>query len=413
MEPRPGHPWPTYDDVKLAKNLGINEGTKVLDVGGGNHPFTFATVVTDLTFDDDRHRGGAAIARDSERIWIECDIHDLPFGDKEFDVVLCRHVLEHVEDPKTACEELMRVARRGFLETPSKINEFLHGYPGHIWLVSRKESGLLFEPKPFIENPFFNITRQLHYANGHFRERFEGPFRDVFCAQLYWVDEFEVEVRPRGEFDFQYADPLQACAAHLDYAVNYMLYEDGAMWEEIVEHLKVAEGLQPGNRFVASIANAFSCRSRDPILYRQTIRCARAMVMRDGLIANRAVDVSGDLADEFGLPYRLTSWRDERERELTLSHVTQLGSSFAEESLKREEMVNVLRRELSHLSRQVIEQEARVLGAVEDGRRATEKASETMERVASLAEGIKNATVRLERLAARGWWRRVWGEKGE
>jgi len=40
------------------------------------------------------------------------DVTDLPFGDGEFDLVLCLEVLEHVTDPGRAVRELARVSSR-------------------------------------------------------------------------------------------------------------------------------------------------------------------------------------------------------------------------------------------------------------------------------------------------------------
>ncbi len=44
---------------------------------------------------------------------VKADICNLPFEDEVFDVVLCNHVLEHIEDDKKAMSELFRVLRKG------------------------------------------------------------------------------------------------------------------------------------------------------------------------------------------------------------------------------------------------------------------------------------------------------------
>ncbi|MBT8221184.1 MAG: methyltransferase domain-containing protein [Bacteroidia bacterium] len=44
---------------------------------------------------------------------VHCDICDLPFDDDTFDVVLCNHVLEHIEDDQQAMKELFRVLKPG------------------------------------------------------------------------------------------------------------------------------------------------------------------------------------------------------------------------------------------------------------------------------------------------------------
>lgn len=44
---------------------------------------------------------------------VKMDIHEMPFQDNSFDVVLCNHVLEHVESDITALKEIQRVLRPG------------------------------------------------------------------------------------------------------------------------------------------------------------------------------------------------------------------------------------------------------------------------------------------------------------
>ncbi len=45
------------------------------------------------------------------------DIHELPFRDESFDVVLCSEALEHVSDANRATDELLRVARNALVIT--------------------------------------------------------------------------------------------------------------------------------------------------------------------------------------------------------------------------------------------------------------------------------------------------------
>lgn len=44
---------------------------------------------------------------------VKADIHTLPFGDENFDLVLCNHVLEHVRDDIAAMKEIRRVLKTG------------------------------------------------------------------------------------------------------------------------------------------------------------------------------------------------------------------------------------------------------------------------------------------------------------
>lgn len=48
---------------------------------------------------------------------IPADVHDLPFDNDQFDVVLCSETLEHVTDLSKAVDEVMRVARKAVVIT--------------------------------------------------------------------------------------------------------------------------------------------------------------------------------------------------------------------------------------------------------------------------------------------------------
>ena len=44
---------------------------------------------------------------------VKADILDLPFKNEEFDVIICNHVLEHIENDAKAMSELFRVIKKG------------------------------------------------------------------------------------------------------------------------------------------------------------------------------------------------------------------------------------------------------------------------------------------------------------
>lgn len=50
---------------------------------------------------------------DDPSVDIKVDITDIPYPENTFDIILCSHVLEHVEDDKTAMKELFRVLKPG------------------------------------------------------------------------------------------------------------------------------------------------------------------------------------------------------------------------------------------------------------------------------------------------------------
>ena len=49
---------------------------------------------------------------DSPLADIKMDIHNMPFNDNDFDIVICNHVLEHVEDDIIALKEIRRILKK-------------------------------------------------------------------------------------------------------------------------------------------------------------------------------------------------------------------------------------------------------------------------------------------------------------
>lgn len=63
----------------------------------------------------ERQHGEGYITADIESplAKVKMDIHQIPFGENHFDVVLCNHVLEHVADDIKAMSEIHRVLKPG------------------------------------------------------------------------------------------------------------------------------------------------------------------------------------------------------------------------------------------------------------------------------------------------------------
>src|SRR5437762_6019259 len=128
----------------------------VLDIGGWACPFNRANYVLD--FEPHETKGfyrtfGAPSSQGGDReyftkdTWIQrdlCDRAPYPFGDKEVDFVICSHTLEDIRDPLWVCSEMVRIAKRGYIEVPSRAAESSRGweYPRqaglahHRWLVT-------------------------------------------------------------------------------------------------------------------------------------------------------------------------------------------------------------------------------------------------------------------------------------
>lgn len=123
--------WEVYDSMgdlsrydqyqKRVFDFNVSPGDKVLDIGSGHLPFPLATHLADISLKDGNiGRAGIPFKYQDGKPVFECAVERTPFKDKEFDFVYCSHVLEHSSDPAKACEELMRIAKRGYIETPTK-----------------------------------------------------------------------------------------------------------------------------------------------------------------------------------------------------------------------------------------------------------------------------------------------------
>ena len=122
----------------------LPEDGLLLDVGGWASPLARADWVVDLMPYATRGLyGKVEHERFSEDTWVEHDIcTPWPFEDGQFDFAVCSHTLEDIRDPVFACRELQRVAKAGYVEVPSRIEEQMTGvngaWPGwahHRWVI--------------------------------------------------------------------------------------------------------------------------------------------------------------------------------------------------------------------------------------------------------------------------------------
>jgi glycosyltransferase involved in cell wall biosynthesis len=119
---------------------------QVLDIGSGHNPHPRADVLVDDELGESPHRSWRS-ARTDNLSFVMADACSLPFKDSSFDYALALHIAEHMDNPEAFCKELMRVSKRGYIETPSKCSEKLLNEPVHKNFISQKGSTLVFERK--------------------------------------------------------------------------------------------------------------------------------------------------------------------------------------------------------------------------------------------------------------------------
>jgi len=169
----------------------------VLDVGCGAYPFPYATMLVDLYTEKSEHRHEDL--RTNGKPFQVADINHLPFEDKSYDFVYCSHVLEHVEEPKRACEELMRVGKRGYLETPSLMTDVMFSWAKgmHKWVTIIVADRIVFFDYnerliQGVRNPYWG--RSIFSKKHHPLQDVFFNNQDIFNNSLMWHDYFNYSV---------------------------------------------------------------------------------------------------------------------------------------------------------------------------------------------------------------------------
>ncbi len=190
---------------RLLQTLGPDD--KVLDIGGWADPLERADWVIDMMPYESRglyaRRGwterGPEPERFSESTWIQRDIcgrEPYPFKADEIDFVVCSQTLEDVRDPIWVCSEMARIAKAGYIETPSMLEELSYGFRGplvgwghHRWLVEMDQEAqhvqLIFKDHSLHSQP-----------RAHFPSGFRGLLSDEERVEtLWWKGAFTCEER--------------------------------------------------------------------------------------------------------------------------------------------------------------------------------------------------------------------------
>jgi hypothetical protein len=182
----------------------IGEDNVVLDVGGWGRPFNRADYVLDAepyeTRGPDRAElpaQGGPVERFTRETWIRRDVcarEPYPFADGEIDFVVCSQTLEDVRDPLWVCSEMVRVAKRGYVEVPTRENESsrglfagIVGFPHHRWLIDIAGDELVF-------------TMKYHLIHGDRRLSLPASYRRRYVDReqdqwLFWEGAFRFRER--------------------------------------------------------------------------------------------------------------------------------------------------------------------------------------------------------------------------
>jgi SAM-dependent methyltransferase len=176
----------------------------VLDLGSWNDVFPRANFIIDVNpYETRKNRYSGEREHFTRDTWLQADVNKIEtwnrFKDHEFDFVICSHLLEDIRDPLFVCQQMMRVAKAGYIEVPTRFRECsrasvedsVSGYDHHRWLVDIIDGSLVFTAKLHWAHTLDYLTEEkrnyLHFHNFHY-----------FGA--FWSNSFHFYERcPKGE----------------------------------------------------------------------------------------------------------------------------------------------------------------------------------------------------------------------
>jgi len=169
----------------------LHRGVRVLDVGcyTADILLLFPDEVDYHGVDFDPRALEIAQQRGAQVQRVDFDNQDLPFGEEEFDIVLCLEVLEHLKDPRRHLRKMREVVKKDGVVLISLPNEntLYHRLRA---LLGYGPDSLAFHPfkhlhlptiyqSRFLVSEFFNIQKEVYHINVGFhstRLEFLGKF---------------------------------------------------------------------------------------------------------------------------------------------------------------------------------------------------------------------------------------------
>jgi SAM-dependent methyltransferase len=107
--------------IKMIEDFCITKKYKqILEIGPGNVPFNLSTEFIGSNETIQKY------------IDIDIDKDKIPYDTNSFDFIFCRHVLEDIQNPDFALQEIFRVSKfGGYIETPSPLIEITKDVDGN------------------------------------------------------------------------------------------------------------------------------------------------------------------------------------------------------------------------------------------------------------------------------------------
>ena len=160
--------------------LSENPNWKILDIGCGYDANQYANTICDILDLSNHYK---------EKNFVKLIDKKLPFSDKEFDFVIASHVVEHVEDVSYFLNELSRVAKKGYIEVPTILEDNLvfENKKDHLWQLTFDDvnNKIIISNKIQYFEPILTVST-IKKLNNYFRES--------LVLELSWQDRIEFEI---------------------------------------------------------------------------------------------------------------------------------------------------------------------------------------------------------------------------
>ena len=243
----------------------VPKSALVLEVGSGGSPYFRANVLIDA-YAETRERHWAPFIKDRPSVLGMGEA--LPFRDKSFDFVIASHVLEHSANPEKFLNELQRVAKAGYIETPDAFMERMNPYWDHRSEVT-------------VRNGVLEVRKKLAWrVDPELVELYEARAKDLiagalissnpftFHTRFYWADQISYRI-VNPEVDASWATPEMVKTTQLQMSLRAKL----GRWGLAMARFLLSQRQRNKNIQLAALLQCPSCQSSKLDISSSNVTC--------------------------------------------------------------------------------------------------------------------------------------------
>jgi SAM-dependent methyltransferase len=198
----------------------IHSGESVLEIGPGATPYFRSDIFLEKVFASESdlvaQSGNVGLLKTDKPV-VTYDGNIFPFSDKEFDYVICSHVLEHVDNVDKFLNEVQRVGKKGYLEFPTIYYDYIYNFPEHTQFLMYQKDMVYWMPKKESSLSEFLAVQQFFYKScrddyykiiDDFKPYFFQGFEWFNTIKSYKTSNLNDLVYKNSEIDFSYLKPV-------------------------------------------------------------------------------------------------------------------------------------------------------------------------------------------------------------